>query len=286
MEKAHIDQRKNLILLSSIIVIQILGITLSIINDHFGSDFSIYYENTKNFWLNQESYQIGDFFYLNYFYLLNAWVLLFPKSIGLILHIILTNLMFYYIIKHVNSVYELYWFYANLFLILIYSITFNIDIWIVFSFLLFLKYRRKWYSPFFLLLGFFKITPILAFGLIFLIIIYYEREILIKLLPGLTVVFIIIGISFLTSTGLMSSVTNFGNNLFTDMGIIVFFQPPHFCWWSIPLLFYTKFKTIDIRIAKKVWIIYACITLCYGIYILIQSSSVLSDYLFNTWEKI
>lgn len=282
MEKVHIGQRSILILISSIIVIQLIGITLSIINDHFGSDFSIFYENTKDFWLNQETYQMGDFFYLNYFYFLNAWVLLLPKSIGLILHLILTNLMFYYIIKNINLVYELYWFYANLFLILIYSITFNTDIWIVLSFLLFLKYRRRWYSPFFLLLSFFKITPILAFGLIFLIILYYEREILIKLLPGFTGVFIIIGISFFTSTGLISSVTNFGNNLFTDMGIIVFFQPPHFCWWSIPLLVYTKFKAIDIRMAKKVWIIYACVSLCYGFYILIQSSSVLSDYLFNS----
>jgi len=282
MERVHIEQRKVLILLSTIIVIQLIGLALSIINDHFGSDFSIYYENTKAFWLNQETYQMGDFFYLNYFYFLNAWVLLVPKSIGLILHLILTDLMFYYIIKNINLIYELYWFYGNLFLILIYSITFNTDIWIALSFLLFLKYRRRWYSPFFLLLSFFKIAPILAFGLIFLILLYYERETLINLLPGLTGVFIIIGISFLTSTGLISSVTNFGNNLFTDMGIIVFFQPPHFCWWSIPLLVYTKFKTIDIRIAKKVWIIYACVTLCYGFYILILSSSVFLDYLFNS----
>jgi len=161
---------------------------------------------------------------------------------------------------------------------LIYSITFNTDIWIVFAFFLFLKYRKEWYSPFFLLLAFFKITPILTFGLIFLIILYFEREFIVKILPSLIVVFLITGISFLTTTDLISRVTDFGENLIKNMGIIVFFQPPHFCWWSIPIMLVTQYKRIDNKFLKKIWIFYGCITLSYGLLILILSSSILSAY--------
>ncbi|MFX1405912.1 MAG: hypothetical protein ACFFBW_03075 [Promethearchaeota archaeon] len=282
MEEVYIGKRNAFIFLLLIISVQIIGIILSIINNHFGSDFSIYYTNTRNFWLNQESYQMGDFFYLNYFYFLYVWMLLLPQIIGLFLHIFLTDLMFYYIIKNIKSNYEVYWFYANLFLIIIYSITFNTDIWIVFSFLLFLKYRSQWYSPLFLLLGFFKITPILPFGITLLIILFFERETFIKILPSLCLISLIIIISFLTSSGLISSVSDFGENLIGNMGIIVFFQPPHFCWWSFPIMVYTQFKGISIKFSKKIWIVYTFITLCYGFYIFIMSSSVLSNYLFGS----
>lgn len=281
MEELYIRTRTTFIFLFLIIIIQVTGLVLSIINNHFGSDFTIYYTNTRNFWLNQETYQTGDFFYLNYFYFLCIWMFLLPQIIGLVLHIFLTNLMFYYIIKNVKGNYELYWFYANLFLILIYSITFNTDIWIVFSFFLFLKYRKEWYSPFFLLLGFFKITPILPFGIILLLILYFEREIFIKILPSLIIICLIIITSFLTSTGLISSVSDFGENLIGNMGIIVFFQPPHFCWWAIPIMVFTQYKGISNKLSKKIWIFYACITLSYAIYILIISSSVISAYFFG-----
>jgi len=277
MEEVHIGRKNIIIFMTLIVVIQIIGLILSIVNNHFGSDFTIYYTNTRSFWLNLEVDQ-SAFFYLNYFYFLSIWMFLLPQTIGLALHIILTNLMFYYIMKNIKNNYEWYWFYANLFLMLIYSITFNTDIWIVFSFFLFLKYRKEWYSPFFLLLAFFKITPILTFGIIFLIILYFGREIIIKILPSLIVVFLITGISFLTTTGLITRVIDFGENLMENMGINVFFQPPHFCWWSIPIMLGTQYKRISNKLTKKIWIIYGCITLSYGLYILIMSSSVLSAY--------
>lgn len=257
---------------------QIIGLLLGIIHNHFGSDFAIYYSNTKNFWLNQETYQTG-FFYLNYFYFLCIWMFLLPEIVGLIVHIILTDLMFYYIMKSVKNYYELYWFYANIILLLIHSATFNTDIWIVFGFLLFLNKRNEWYSPFFLLLGFFKITPILTFGILYLFLLYYERKEMIKILPSLTAVFLIVLISFLTSTGLISSVAGFWENLIDETGIIVFFQPPHFIWWSIPLMIFIKYKGISYRSSKKIWISYACIILLYELMILVLSASTISEYL-------
>jgi len=278
MEESRIGQRNIFLFLLLIIVVQFIGLVLGIIHSHFGSDFAIYYTNTRNFWLNQETYQTG-FFYLNYFYFLCIWMFLLPEIMGLFIHIILTDLMFYYIMKSIKNYYELYWFYANLVLILIHSATFNTDIWIVFAFLLFLNYRKEWYAPFFLLLGFFKITPILTFGLLFLILLYYERKIILKILPSLTGIFLIILVSFLTSTGLISSVAGFWENLIGETGIIVFFQPPHFIWWSIPLMVLIKYKEINNKLAKKIWVFYACITLLYGLLILILSSSVISNYI-------
>jgi hypothetical protein len=280
MEETHIGKRNVFVFLLLIITIQFIGLVLGIIHNHFGSDFAIYYTNTKSFWLNQEIYQTG-FFYLNYFYFLCVWMFLLPEIIGLFLHILLTDLMFYYIMKSIKDYYELYWFYANIVLILIHSATFNTDIWIVFGFLLFLKKSTKWYSPFFLLLCFFKITPILTFVLFFLILLHYERKMIIKMLPSLTVVFLIILISFLTSTGLISSVAGFWENLINETGIIVFFQPPHFIWWSLPLMALIRYKRISNKLSKKIWVIYTCITLFYGFLILILSTSVISDYIFT-----
>jgi hypothetical protein len=241
--------------------IQVFSYLLGIWLNNFGHDFGLFYRDVNGFWYGTGTYNFG-FFYLNYFYYLCIWMLI-PSYISLIIHVALTNIMFYLILKILDNDFENFWMYANLPLVLYYSIAFNTDVWVVFSLIFYQKYREKWWSPFFLLLGFFKITPIIVFGALFLINLIFEKKIRWNQVPALAIVFGITAISFLTSEGLMESAANFRNYIITDTGIDLIIQFSHLVWISYPIAVLWEYLELEEKKLRIFWIGFAIFSLIY-----------------------
>jgi len=256
-------EKKNLICLGIIVGMQIFSYFLGIWVNNFGHDFALFYNDVNGFWHGTGIYNFG-FFYLNYFYFLGIYMLI-PNYISLIIHIIITDILFYLILKESDNDYKNFWLYANLPLILYYSIAFNTDIWIVFSFLFYQKYREKWWAPFFLLLGFFKITPIIAFGVLFLINLIFERKIRWNQFPALLITFGIVAISFLTSEGLLESSALYREYIIAETGVDLIIQFSHLAWISFPIAVLWEYIELGQKRLKLFWIGFLMFSICYAI---------------------
>jgi len=253
---------KNVILILSIsmIITFIIGIITSVVRLNngipFGHDFRYYYREVNNFWKGGEIYQAG-FFYLNYFYFLCAWMLL-PESISFSIHLIITFIMFYLILKSIKNDHQEWWIYGNILMVYWWGMIFNTNMWIAFALFMFQKYRDRWYSPLILFLAFFKITSILAFGLLYVINLIFERKIRWKQIPMFAGVFSIVAISYFTSTGITESAIAYED-------LLIFLQVPHYIWWSVPILAFIEYKEYSMDHVKKFWIIFCTfeIILCF-----------------------
>ena len=254
-----ISQKVILILLITMVITFFIGIITSVVRLNygysFGHDFRYYYREVNAFWTGGAIYQAG-FFYLNYFYFLCAWMLL-PEYISFSIHILITLVMFFLILRNIKNEYKEWWIYGNILMVYWWGMTFNTNMWIAFALFMFQKYRDKWYSPLILFFAFFKPTSLLAFGLLYLINLVFEREIRWKQIPLLIGVIGVVAISYLTSTGINESAIAYED-------LLIFLQVPHYIWWSVPILTFIEYKEYSIENVKKFWIIFCCfeIILC------------------------
>jgi hypothetical protein len=215
-------------------------------NNIQGEDFGIYYKEIYNFYNGNYVFNDG-FFYLSYFFILYSWVILFPIQISILIHIGIRLILLIWILKSLKTRIELDWFYANTFFFILFSSTFNINILIIFSFLFYQKYHDKWFAPFILLLGFYKLTVILPFSLLFLINWYYEKKIHWKTIPAFVIVGIIGGISFLINRNLII------NNIANHESFNVVIQIPHFIWLSYPICVFMGYVNINEKGSLRFW---------------------------------
>ncbi len=276
-------EREKLIKICLIVIVgfQVFSYFLGIWLDNFGHDFALFYNDVNGFWRGTGTYNFG-FFYLNYFYFLAVYMLI-PNYISLIIHIIITDIMFYLILKKLDNNYENFWMYANLPLILYYSIAFNTDLWIVFSFLFYQKYREEWWAPFFLLLGFFKITPIIAFGALFFINLIFEKKIRWNQVPALAIIFGITALSFLTSEGLLESTASFREYIIAETGVDLIIQFSHLAWISFPIAVLWEYIELNEKKNRIFWICFCIFSILYALLTLyfVSSSGALERALSN-----
>lgn len=255
---------KRTIIISIIlsIVVYIIGIALSYYSyltedGIFGFDYNIYHTAVSAYWRGESPYSGAWFFYLNYFFYLCAWMYLLPFMIGMILHIIITEIMFYYILRDINTAYHEGWYYGNVIVIIGAFITLNTDIWSTFAFFMYLKYRDKWYSPFFFFLSFFKATAIIAAALLYIVNLIFEKKFRWNQIPAFVVVLGIVLLSYLTSEGLHEDVA-----VGLQWGLLV--QMPHLMWWSISLFAFTQYKQYSKKTLTRIWVGYCICQLAYG----------------------
>ena len=228
-----------------------------------GHDFRYFHEAVNNFWNGESIYnqdEKGGFFYLNYFCILFFWMLL-PEYFSFSIHLIITFTMFYFILKNIETKYQEWWLYGNLIMIYWWSMLFNTNIWITFAFIMFLKYKDKWFSPLFLFLAFYKITTILVFILLYIIILYFEKKIKRNQILVLICVIIVSFISFLTSEGISI-------NALASEDSFLFIQLPHYFWWSILILIFTQFKNYSTKTIIIFWMSYSIFEFLFSLYFL------------------
>ncbi|MBY9005298.1 MAG: hypothetical protein KGD63_00910 [Candidatus Lokiarchaeota archaeon] len=226
----------------------------------FGHDFRYFFEAVNNFWRGNDTYiqdENGGFFYLNYFCILCFWML-FPFYISLIIHLSLTSIMFYLILRNIKTKYHEWWLYGNLIMVYWWAMLFNTNIWITFAYIMFLKYREKWYSPIFLFLAFYKITTIIAFIILYCMIILFEKKIKKKQFITLLGVIGISFISLLTSYGISGNVLTFEDSL-------LFIQIPHYFWWSILIFEYTRYQKFSVKTLKIFWVSFVIFEFLFGL---------------------
>ncbi|MFX1273773.1 MAG: hypothetical protein ACFFBP_12005 [Promethearchaeota archaeon] len=260
--KDGLNKKIIVIFLAIMVLVFIIGIITSFFR-YFngynpGHDFYYFYNAVQKFWLTGENlyedniinlFQIEGYFYLNYFCIICFWMLL-PFPISFSIHLIITFLMFYLILKNIRGIYQEWWIYGNIIMVFWWSMLFNTNIWIAFALFMYQKYRDKWYSPLFLFLAFYKITSIIAFGLLYLVNLIFEKKIRWNQVPALIGVVMIMGISYLTSTGI-----NANNTLGSEM-VLLLLQVPHYIWWSISILAFIEYKKYPIKHVKIFWIIF------------------------------
>jgi len=255
---------KNIIYIFSAImcIVFLIGIITSLVRfSHgvaFGHDFRFFYQAVQDFWVTGENlykdniitpFQIEGYFYLNYFCILCVWMLL-PLPLSFTIHLSITFIMFYLILKNIDTIYEEWWIYGNILMVFWWSTLFNTNIWIAFALFMYQKKREEWYSPLFLIFAFYKITSIIAFGIIYIINLIFEKKIRWNQIPALLGIFLITGISYLTSVGI-----NTTNTFGTEM-ILLLLQVPHYIWWSIAILAIIEYKKYPIKHVKRFWIIF------------------------------
>lgn len=249
---------KKFIVISTLLVagLQILGVFLSLTTDTFGNDFGIFYREVEAFWNGEEIYNEG-FFYLNYFFILYGWIILFPIQISIFIHIGISTLLYYIIVINLDNYHHYGWFLGNFFLFLLWLFIINTNILVIFSLIMYQKKRDKFWAPFLLILSFYKITVVLVFGLIFLINLIYEKKIYWNQIPALIITILIILISFVSSyDGLVGSALSYG-----DLGIA--FQSPHFVWWSIPIMVFSEQNEYSESAIKRICVIFFILQIVY-----------------------
>lgn len=252
-EEGGLSKKEIYIFSIGLLISFLLGIYSSIfaqiiMGTPFGHDFRIFYRNVNGFWSGVDIDQ-SDFFYLNYFYFLCFWMVL-PLYISFAIHLSITFTMFFLIIKNIDNKYQKWWFYGNSPMVYFWATLFNTNIWIAFSLFMFQKYRDKWYSPLILIFAFYKITSILAFGLLYIVNLIYEREIRWKQLPVIALILGFVSISYLTSSAIGEKVVS-ANDFF------LFFQIPHAVWYSVHLLAYISYNQFPMEKIRKFWIYYS-----------------------------
>ena len=158
--------------------------------------------------------------------------------------------MFYLILRNIDTVYEEWWMYGNILMVFWWATLFNTNIWIAFALFMYQKKREEWYSPLFLIFAFYKITSIIAFGILYLINLIFEKKIRWNQFPGLIGILLITGISYLTSVGI-----NTTNTFGTEM-VLLLLQVPHYIWWTVSIMAITEYKKYPIKNIKIFWIIF------------------------------
>ncbi|MFX1237061.1 MAG: hypothetical protein ACFFAS_12585 [Promethearchaeota archaeon] len=237
--------------------IGVITSTVRLINGiPFGHDFRYFYSAVNHFWTGQDIYSVEGYLYLNYFCILCVWMLL-PEYLSFTLHLLITLIMFYFILKNISNEYQEWWLYGNIIMVFWWSMLFNTNIWITFSLFMYQKHREKWYSPLFLFFAFYKLTSILAFGLLFLINLVFEKKIKKEIIPALVLVISLTFLSYITSMGV-------GLNVISYDDLLIFLQVPHYFWWSVPILSFIEYKNFSIDKVKKFWIVFCIleIVLC------------------------
>lgn len=260
--KDKLDNKTIYILLTIMGIVFLIGIITSLVRlSHgvaFGHDFRFFYQAVQNFWINGKNlyqdnvvstFQIEGYFYLNYFCVLCVWMLL-PLPLSFLIHLLITIIMFYLILRNIDTIYEKWWMYGNIIMVFWWATLFNTNIWIAFALFMYQKKREEWYSPLFLIFAFYKITSIIAFGILYLVNLLFEKKIRWNQFPGLVAIFIITGISYLTSVGI-NTINTFG----TDM-LLLLLQVPHYVWWTVSILAITEYKKYPIKNLKIFWIVF------------------------------
>jgi hypothetical protein len=239
------------------IVIYLIGMLFSDHMGYFGSDYMIYHRSVSNFWNGLDPY-IKQFYYLNYFHILVFWMYLLPYTSGFVFFLLITLIMYIIILRSLKTIYDIWWFIGNAIVITLAFISFNVDLWLVFSLVMYQKYSERWFSPFFFILSFFKVTMIIpAFSLVF-VNSYFRKKFYWKQLPSLLLVLIIITISSITSTGLYFNVAS------TEHSNLLI-QFTHCIWRSYPIGIFFKIKQFSLKNLKIFWLIYILIELSFGI---------------------
>ncbi|MEJ2279166.1 MAG: hypothetical protein P8Y70_15685 [Candidatus Lokiarchaeota archaeon] len=177
---------------------------------------------------------------------------------GFFLFLTITMAMYLIILKNLKTAYDNWWFIGNALIITLAFITFNVDIWLVFSLFIYQKYHKKWFSPFFFLLAIFKGTFIIPALFLIILNIYFEKQVYWKQIPGILIIFFIIIISVITSTGLYSNIGSSKNSN-------LLFQVTHWMWWSFPFAIFLKYKSISMRNLKIFWVSYFILEITFGL---------------------
>lgn len=257
--------RNNLIIFLFSGMMAIIGIITGVMVGDLGYDFAIYFRDIHNFFLKGNAFEESNFYYLSYFYYLYAWVLIFDLLPALLIHIGLTQLCLYYVLKNVDyeNSHERNWLYFNIPIYLWFSVTFNVNLLILFSLMFYQNHREKWYSPFILFLGFYKINSIPVFFLLFFLNGIYDKKVNWKTLPALSVVFAIVTFSLFSSLGSITYNINEGimvslkpdNSILLSLldGIMLSFSATHLIFLTYPLMIYTKRKDLSLRFVKRLW---------------------------------
>lgn len=244
-EKVNIKWK--ILVLGIFLVFQAIGLIINLVYG-FPSDFDYYYRDVKHFWMGSDIYETG-FFYLYYFYYLFAWIAFLPRVVSLFIFLFLSDLILWYIVSSIEDRREMYWALGNLPFGFYFSVAFNVNIIIAFSFILFQKTRKKWYAPIFLLLGFYKVTPIAVFFFIFGINWYFEKFRNVDKKQILTYIFItliLIHSFFMSFTQIDNNLTQFGR-------FCPLIQLPHFFWISYPLNLFIRNKEYSLRKVMYFW---------------------------------
>lgn len=257
--KKYFNKKNKILYFLILFCIQICSFILTVLMYDIGNDFSrSYYPDVVNFWLKNKVYNAEGFVYLSYFHVIMVWMVFFPLEIALFIHIIITDLMLLYVVNNVKD-HQKQWFLWFAPFILIFSITFNTDIWCFFSLFYYQRHRNKWYSPLVLLLAFFKITTMIAFFFLLLINFYYERKKKVssfgfspKLIPMFIFVFIFIGsLSIPTINLFLDRILWRSKDLKNETSIFIFIQITHFSWYCFVISEFMKYNKYSFK--KRKW---------------------------------
>jgi hypothetical protein len=243
----------KIFIMCGFIAAQVISVILSIILCDVGFDFGIYYRELHSFWSGTTEWA-ERCLYLNYFYVMFIWVYFLPILPALIIHIIITDILFIAIMIELDDRYKDGWFLGNLFFTFWFGLTFNVNIWIAFSFLYFQKYKEKWWAPFFLLIGFYKFSAILAFGVLYLLNLYYERKIRFNQFPAFAILLLIVAI------GVWNILIKSMANATFEGGLLKSIQATHFIWWTVPLIEFTRHKKYTVKKLLIFWFTFAIAT--------------------------
>ncbi|MEJ2250588.1 MAG: hypothetical protein P8Y97_13165 [Candidatus Lokiarchaeota archaeon] len=88
--------------------------------------------------------------------------------------------------------------------------------------------------------------------------IYFEKQVYWKQIPGILIIFLIIIISMITSTGLYS-------NIASSKSSNLLFQVTHWMWWSFPVAMFLKYKCISMKNLKIFWGSYFILEITFGL---------------------
>ena len=248
MEKifTFISKKQKLLLMVLLFSIHIIFLYCSVLVGQTGLDFYYFYNDTTAFWYGKQTYNGYGFIYLNYFYVLFFWVIFFPILLAVIIHILITELMFYYILQNIDSPEKQWWLYANLVIFLFWSATMNVNTYIIFSFFVYQKNREKWYIPIILFLAFYKITTIPVFFVIFLINLLYEKKFRLKQIIPFLFLFIITCISFIGSIHLILN----SNSKLGKYRFLLCIHPSHAIWLTFPFYLILNYIHVNEKTLK------------------------------------
>jgi len=256
-----IRNRRYLMSIGPLFLIQIIRI-IFMFYGFYESDFTIYYLDVNNFFRGESIYNEG-FMYLSYFYFLAFYMYLLPIIPALFVHLFLTDLFIYLIIRKLSEE-EYIWFIYLIPIIWLSSVNFNVDCFCLFGIYFYHKNRGKWFSPLFLLFSLFKITTIIALGLLIFINLYYEKKIRFIQIPGFLIISLIVILSIIPLyQELLFQTKTTNNKLSHEMNIFIFFQAYHLIWYSFVFTVAINYKEYSELQKIKVYRTCLIITLIY-----------------------
>lgn len=241
----------------------------------FTFDHYYYYSAVQGYFADGTPYNESGFIYLDYFCILFSWLML-PFWLGLIIHVLINCGVVVFFIKEADE-YGCnlkYWVYCNI--VLLYSdiIQLNVNSLIPLAFYLYYKHRTDHpLAGFVLLLAFYKLTTILLFGVMALILLtdrnqylhgpYYHKldwfsqsyRAYIQL-PALFMVCLIVWYSYLGSHGFVENVS-YRTGFYEATDFITLLQPQHYFMYSF-LLFVVceRWQHMNWKLKRVLWSIY------------------------------